>query len=606
MNPHAEEDEDDKRKAANRAKETKKYDFYSMLPNALNEAQEKFQASSLADAITTRLVEEVSDEPGPSKPAPQSDDDDDFVVELPPGFVVDESVVVKTDQVAKIPTDIPMEKVAHLKHGDHPITSIAFDTTGSKFFTGCYNYTVKLFDFQHMNKSLQPYRTINPCERQIITNISISNNGENILVCNSNPVMYILDRNGTQYADTARGDQYLVDIGKTKGHTACVNYSCWNPIKKDEFLTCSNDGSLRIWSLDNFNEISKSVNTHKYLIRIKSPTGKKVLPNCCAYSCNVKFVSAGCEDGSLYIWKNGKIFVAPVYSNKTAHREPVTSICFSPDSTKLVSRSLDGTMKIWNITKMAAPEKVIEGLQNDHRNTDCGYSPNGNIIFTICSESHKKEGGRVVFYDAKTYQLIYDHKLPKDPTRMVWHPKLGQIIIGYTDGSIDNFYNDVVSSKGVIDALKKAAKKTNKDAYIQQEHIVAPLALEMFQPRGEEGEEKDVTEWRLRRILKMNSGFQKPTYKTPAPNPKDAEVKAGGTLHSYLARNMGIDRNKDLYSEDDVRASILKHAEEAEKNPTYTGSAYGVTQPKTIFQKTYDDEDEEESGIPRKVKRFGQ
>lgn len=38
------------------------------------------------------------------------------------------------------------------------------------------------------------------------------------------------------------GDQYLVDLSNTKGHTAAVNKCCWNPLNKDEFLSCSEDG----------------------------------------------------------------------------------------------------------------------------------------------------------------------------------------------------------------------------------------------------------------------------------------------------------------------------------------------------------------------------
>lgn len=38
------------------------------------------------------------------------------------------------------------------------------------------------------------------------------------------------------------GDQYLVDLSLTKGHTAAVNSCCWNPLNKTEFLTCSDDG----------------------------------------------------------------------------------------------------------------------------------------------------------------------------------------------------------------------------------------------------------------------------------------------------------------------------------------------------------------------------
>jgi len=58
----------------------------------------------------------------------------------------------------------------------------------------------------------------------------------------------------------------------------------------------------------------------------------------------------------------------------------------------------------------------------------------------------------------------------------------------------------------------------------------------------------------------------------------------------------------------DVRASILRHAEEAEKNPLYVNKAYKKTQPKPIFQDktTEDGEDgEDEEGEPKyKVRKL--
>lgn len=41
----------------------------------------------------------------------------------------------------------------------------------------------------------------------------------------------------------------------------------------------------------------------------------------------------------------------------------------------------------------------------------------------------------------------------------------------------------------------------------------------MFQARGEEDEEKDVTEWRLKRYLRMLSNRKRPQFRKPAEMP---------------------------------------------------------------------------------------
>lgn len=76
----------------------------------------------------------------------------------------------------------------------------------------------------------------------MINDLAYNQNGETLLVANGNCQLKLLDRQGKQWAETVRGDQYLVDLSNTKGHTAAVNACCWNPLNKNEFLTCADDG----------------------------------------------------------------------------------------------------------------------------------------------------------------------------------------------------------------------------------------------------------------------------------------------------------------------------------------------------------------------------
>jgi hypothetical protein len=47
----------------------------------------------------------------------------------------------------------------------------------------------------------------------------------------------------------------------------------------------------------------------------------------------------------------------------------------------------------------------------------------------------------------------------------------------------------------------------------------------MFQPRGEEGEEKEITEWRIKKFLRMQSNSKKPQFRKPAENPMNGPSK---------------------------------------------------------------------------------
>uniref|UniRef100_A0A0K0ERH9 WD_REPEATS_REGION domain-containing protein n=1 Tax=Strongyloides stercoralis TaxID=6248 RepID=A0A0K0ERH9_STRER len=572
----------DERKAKNRLKQATKYNFNDLVGGVIDKAKEEFRSSKLADDVLNPTFEEEDDDYEEKfNEKNELKDEEDVTTSL------DNENNIEKDSKITYPPDIPLSMEATIKNGSYSITTITFDNHGTKFITGDLNCEVKMYDFTKMDTCLQSERTITPCERHIINNISTSNNGEYTLICSTNAVIYIIDRNGSIFGETARGDMYLVDIKQTKAHTTSVNYCCWNPLIKEEFLTCSSDGTLRIWSMEDWKELSKCINKQRQVIKIKTTSNNKVIPNVCAYSKNGKLIAAGCEDGGIFIWKNGKVFVSPNYSNKSAHSDCITSLDFSPDSSKIITRSKDGTLKLWSVNKLAKPEGIIENLQNDQQFIDCGFSPHGNYIFTLCSESQR-----------------VTKQLPKDPTRVQWHPKINQILIGFTDGSLTIFYDVNISIKGILESLTRKVKKPSKNAVVQSEIILAPLTLDYFQPRNEDDEEKELTEWRIKKALKLGTNIKKPTFITANYDPQSVSNKSGGTLHSYLARNMGMDRNKELRQNDDIRGSILKHAEAAAKNPIFTGPAYSKTQPKTILQKSHEEEDDHV--VPTKVKKYGE
>jgi WD40 repeat protein len=47
-----------------------------------------------------------------------------------------------------------------------------------------------------------------------------------------------------------RGDMYIRDMGKTKGHIAALTDGKWHPSAKNLFATACRDGTVRLWDLD--------------------------------------------------------------------------------------------------------------------------------------------------------------------------------------------------------------------------------------------------------------------------------------------------------------------------------------------------------------------
>lgn len=50
-----------------------------------------------------------------------------------------------------------------------------------------------------------------------------------------------MDRDGFEVAECVKGDQYIADMSRTKGHNAPLNSGCWHPKVRNEFLTCAQD-----------------------------------------------------------------------------------------------------------------------------------------------------------------------------------------------------------------------------------------------------------------------------------------------------------------------------------------------------------------------------
>ena len=50
-----------------------------------------------------------------------------------------------------------------------------------------------------------------------------------------------------------------------KGHVGMLNDGCWHPKIKQEFMTCSIDGSVRLWDINDCKKHKSIIKPHSYL-----------------------------------------------------------------------------------------------------------------------------------------------------------------------------------------------------------------------------------------------------------------------------------------------------------------------------------------------------
>ena len=89
---------------------------------------------------------------------------------------------------------------------------------GTRLVTGSVDYDVKLWDFAGMNSSLQSFRSLRPCECHPILDLQYSITGDTILIISGTAQAKIVDRDGYEKAEFVKGDQYITDMARTKGH----------------------------------------------------------------------------------------------------------------------------------------------------------------------------------------------------------------------------------------------------------------------------------------------------------------------------------------------------------------------------------------------------
>ncbi|KAK3549848.1 hypothetical protein QTP86_015286, partial [Hemibagrus guttatus] len=552
-------------------------------------------------ALSTQADDDDDEQIGPPLPpgfsrttADDDDDDDDTMQEDEDdvGVAFQSWQVVShlmgiggsLDPVKKIPDTHEIT----LQHGTKTVSALALDPSGARLVTGGYDYDIKFWDFAGMDAALNAFRSLQPCECHQIKSLQYSVTGDVILVVAGNAQAKVLDRDGFQVLECIKGDQYIVDMANTKGHTAMLNSGCWHPKIKEEFLTCSNDGTVRTWDLNNEKK-------HKSVFKPRSMQGKRVTPTCCTYSRDGKLIAAGCQDGTIQIWDRN-LSVHTKFRCRQAHAVGSDTSCltFSYDGTTLASRGGDDTLKTWDIRNFKKPLNVATGLCSYFPMTDCCFSPDDKLLVTGTSVKRDQGNGKLVFFDRESFKKVYEIEVASaSVVRCLWHPKLNQIMVGTGNGLAKVYYDPVKSQRGAKLCVVKSKRKEKHAETLTQDYIITPHALPMFREARQRSTKKQLEKDRLDPVKS-----HKPEPPVSGPGRGGRVAAHGGTLSSFIVKNIALDKTDDS----NPREAILRHAQEAAENPYWVAPAYKVTQPNPMFAED-ESEDEEDDKEPEWKKR---
>ncbi|XP_057622033.1 WD repeat-containing protein 70-like [Chionomys nivalis] len=473
---------------------------------------------------------------------------------------------------------IPDSHEITLKHGTKTVSALALDPSGAHLVTGGYDYGVNFWDFAGMDASLKPFRSLQPCECHQIKTLQYSNTGDMILVISGSSQAKVIDRDGLEVMECIKGDQYIVDMANTKGHTAMLHTGSWHPRIRGEFMTCSNDATVRLWEVENPKK-------QKSVFKPRTMQGKKVIPTTCTYSRDGNLVAAACQNGSIQIWDRN-LTVHPKFHYKQAHDPGTDTSCvvFSYDGNVLASRGGDNTLKLWDVRQFNKLLFSASGLPTLFPMTDCCFSPDDKLIVTGTSVQRGRGNGKLVFFERRTLQRVYETDVTDaSVVRCLWHPKLNQIMVGTGNGLAKVYYDPDKSQRGAKLCVVKTQQKAKQAESLTRGYIITPHALPMFREPQQRSTRKQLERDRLDPLKS-----HKPEPPVAGPGRGGRVGAHGGTLSSYIVKNIALDKTDDR----NPREAILRHAKAAEENPYWVSPAYSKTQPKNVFaQVESDDED---------------
>ena len=510
-----------------------------------------------------------------------SDDDDMIGPPLPPSMMQNTSAQdSEEDSDSEDGYKLPISLELSLQHGDKPITSVAMDPSGSRMVSGAIDYDVKYWDFQGMDISHESFRSFVPHDGYPIHSVDYSCSGDKVLVVSGSQQAKVYDRDGIELFECAKGDMYLQDMAKTKGHISSLTQGCWHPKIKEEFLTAGRDGTCRIWH-------TGKPSCQKHVIKPRASSGLKAKPTACCYSRDGLTVACAADDGSVQMWDHRKSYVNTIINVRDCHTRgtETTSICFSYDNKYYATRGMDDTLKLWDIRKPKTSVFSTVGLFNRFDMTDCIFSPNDQLVVTGTSMNRNEKSGKLVMFNRNTWKLEHDMPIGKSHVvSLIWHPKLNQICIGSGDGSIILLYDKERSRNGALLAASKKHKKHKESEIVVSQQIITPHALPMFREEMHKSTRKLDLKDRKDPIKS-----HRPDLPLGGPGTGGRVSAGGSTLSSYIIRNLGL-QNKKLEDDGDPREALLKFAKLAEEDPYWVSPAYTATQPKPIFREEKEDD----------------
>mmetsp|Transcript_19012 Transcript_19012/g.44353 ORF Transcript_19012/g.44353 Transcript_19012/m.44353 type:complete len:712 (+) Transcript_19012:103-2238(+) len=540
---------------------------------------------------------------GPSRPAASSSNAGKSAVEaeLPkaplPAVPEDKAVPMDEDDEddGQGKDSLPLSHEVSIPANERAVTAFGVDPKAARMVVGGMDGNCRFFDFGGMNEKKEAFRMVEPVDGHMVQAISFSTSGGAVLVVCSDAHARIYDRDGSAklIQSTVKGDMYVRDVLHTKGHTQTLTDGMWHPYSAHNWITSSLDGTVRIWDLNatpvGMDQVLPSIHVLKCVdkrnVCVGGGSGRAggLHPTCCAMSSLDGMIAGGCSDGSVQVFFSKDRYQRADRILRQSHTGQVTSVDFLQQCSHgrlLATRSMDGTMKLWDCRMLSdakGPLRTFGNLPCALEKTGVCGSPDGRFVVTGTSfQKGSAESSTIHVYSTQDFKQEKAIDFGKRSiTRLMWPAAMNQVLVGTSSGEVVMLYNPLTSKGGAMHFVGKKAKK--KASHEIEDSGTGPI-FNMTDP----SDIKKFYSTGHGNMTAIRRNEARHNQKTLVPEKPPSQKDGIHTNTSmFVSHVISKDRKKQTEEDMDIQKALL--AQDAKVDPNIMKRAYKDSQPQKLL-----------------------